>query len=96
VLFKQNYEDYGLDVALQPVMEVQTAGGGKLVRTGVVRSFRVGTKELKDAVVTFVPVTSFTASRPELGTFPLQWFDSVYLNHTLRLVAFEPKFKQLL
>jgi hypothetical protein len=93
VLFMQNYEDYGLDVLLRVVTEVQTAAGGSLVRTGVVRSFRIGDKEVNDAVVTFIPVTSYTASRPELGTFPLKWFDSVYFNHTQKLVAFEPRFK---
>ncbi len=93
MVFKPDYEDYGLDVLLRVGTVVQTAAGGSLVRTGVVRSFRIGNKEMNDVAVAFVPVTSYTASRPELGTFPLKWFDSVYFNHTQKLVAFEPQFK---
>jgi hypothetical protein len=92
VVFKPDYEDYGLDVMLRVGTEIQTAAGGSLVRTGVVRSFRIGSKEVHDVVVVFVPVTPYTASLPELGTFPLMWFDSVYFNHTRKFVAFEPQF----
>ncbi len=93
MVFKQNYEDYGLDVMLRVGTEVQTAAGGSLVKTGMVRSFRVGGKEMNDVAVAFVPVTPYAASRPELGTLPLTWLDSVYFNHTRKLVAFEPQFK---
>ena len=92
VLFKQNYGDYGLDVVLQLVTEVQTASGGSFVRTGVVPFFRIGNKKVSDVPVTLVPVTSFTANRPELGIIPLQWFDSVYFNHSQKIVTFEPHF----
>ncbi len=93
VVFKQDYEDYGLDVLLRVGTEVRTAAGGSLIKTGVVRSVRIGGKEMTHVPVAFLPVTSYTASRPELGTFPLKWFDSVYINHTRNLVAFEPRFK---
>ena len=95
VVFKQDYEDYGLDVLLRVGTEVQTVAGGSLVRTGEVRLFRIGNQELKDVPVTFIPVTPYTANRPELGTFPLNWFGAVYFNHTQKSVTFDPQFKSL-
>ena len=92
VVFKENYEDYGLDVLLRDGTEVQTAGGVSLEKTGRVRSFRIGNKEMNDVAVVFVPVTPYTVNRPEFGTLPLKWFDSVYFNHSQKLVAFEPQF----
>ncbi len=92
VVFRQDYEDYGLDVSLRVGTEAQTAAGGALVKTGVVRSFRIGDKEVSDIPVAFVPITSYTANRPELGTFPLNCFESVYINHERNIVAFEPQY----
>jgi predicted aspartyl protease len=93
VLFRRDYEDYGLSAVLRDGMEVQTTAGGILVQAGVAGSFRIGGKEISSVPVTLLPATPHAADRPELGAFPLKWFHSVYINHTSHFVAFEPQFK---
>ncbi len=93
VLFKRDYPDYGLDIRFQPIRVIQTADGDALLKPGVVRSLRIGHREITNVAAIFAPITSYTASRPELGAVPLTWFCSVYINHTSKFVALDPKFR---
>lgn len=93
VLFRRGYEDYGLTAVLRDGVEVQTTAGGVLLQAGVVASFHIGGKAFGNAPVALMPSTPDAIDRPELGAFPLKWFNSVYINHKCKYVAFEPRFK---